>query len=160
VQVAKADIIEQLESIGDSCLRREEVEGVGNGEVEHIGYALALVAHLERLAIVPSSLADVARHVHVWQEVHLDLDQAITLARLAATAPDVEREGPASAAAHPGIRELREQFADRREQAGVGGRVAARGAADRPPVDLDDLVELVESLDPFVIPGELLGAIA
>jgi hypothetical protein len=38
-----------------------------------------LEAHLERLAVVSRALARLARHVHVGQEVHLDLDLAVAL---------------------------------------------------------------------------------
>jgi len=37
-------------------------------------------------------MADLARHIHIRQEVHLDLDGAVTRARLTAAALDVERE--------------------------------------------------------------------
>ena len=92
-------------------------------------------------------MADVARHVDVGQEVHFDLDHAVALAGFAAAALDVEAEAARAVAAlarfgHPG-----EQFADRREQAGVGGRVGARGAADRRLVDVDDLVEKFQAVD-------------
>ena len=48
-----------------------------DGHVEHVGDALALEAHLERLAVVALAVALLARHVHVGQEVHLDLDLAV-----------------------------------------------------------------------------------
>ena len=62
-------------------------------------------------------MADVARNVDVGQEVHLDLDQAVALARLAAPALDVEREAPRPVAALARLLDLREELADRREQA-------------------------------------------
>ena len=61
VDVAEPDVVEQLELLGDAPLRAEEVEGVRDGEVEHVGDALALVAHLERLAVVALPLAHLAR---------------------------------------------------------------------------------------------------
>jgi hypothetical protein len=48
---------------------------------------------------------------------------------------------PGAVAALARRRHLGKQLADGREQAGVGGRVAARRAADRALVDVDDLVE-------------------
>ena len=53
---------------------------------------LPLVADLQRLAVVALALADVAGDVDVGQEVHLDLDDAVALAGLAAAALDVEAE--------------------------------------------------------------------
>ncbi len=96
------------------------------------------------------ALADLARHVHVGQEVHLDLDRAVALARLAAAALDVEREPARLVAAD--LRFLRggEQRADLVEHAGVGGGVRAGRAADRRLVDVDDLVDVLRALDLLV----------
>ena len=117
---------------------------------------LALVVDLQRLAVVALAVADVAGHVDVGQEVHLDLDHAVALAGLAAPALDVEAEAARAVAARARFRHLREQFADRRQQAGVGGRVGARRAADRRLVDVDHLVEQVEAVD-FVVRRRLGG---
>jgi len=48
------------------------------------------------------------------------------------------------------------KLADRRQQAGVGGRVGAWRAADRALVDVDDLVEVVEA-DDFPVRGRFGG---
>jgi hypothetical protein len=53
---------------------------------QHVVDGLALVADLQRLAVVALAVADVAGHVDVRQEVHLHLDQAVALAGLAAAA--------------------------------------------------------------------------
>ena len=81
---------------------------------------LPLEFHLQRLAVVALALADVAGDVDVGQEVHLDLDDAVALAGLAAAALDVEREAAGAVAARLGFRQAGEPVADRREGAGVG----------------------------------------
>jgi hypothetical protein len=53
---------------------------------------LALELDVQRLAIVAFAVAGVAGDIDIGQEVHLDLDDAIALAGLAAAALDVERE--------------------------------------------------------------------
>ena len=116
---------------------------------------LPLNSDLERLAVVALALADVAGDVDVGQEVHLDLDDAVALAGLAAAALDVEREAAGLVAARLGLGQAGEPFADRREGAGVGRRVGARRAADRRLVDVDDLVEVLEALDAVVRGGGL-----
>ena len=105
---------------------------------------LALVANLQRLAVVALAAADVAGHVDVRQEVHLDLDDAVALAGFAAAALDVEAEAARHVAARPGFLGAGEQLADRREQAAVGRRVGARRAADRALADVDDPVDVLE----------------
>src|SRR5690606_33675485 len=105
------------------------------------------------------ALADVALDVDVGQEVHLDLDDAVALARLAAAALDVEREAAGAVAARLGLGQAGEPVADRREGAGIGRRVGARRAADRRLVDVDDLVEQLHPLDPVVLGRVLAGAV-
>ncbi len=118
--------------------------------VQHFGDVLALVLDFQRLAVVALAVADVARHVHVRQEVHLDLDHAVALAGFAAAALDVEREASGRVAAFLRSRHCREQIADRREEPRVGRRIGARRAADRRLVDGDDLVEMLEAADRFM----------
>src|SRR5690606_14174302 len=69
------------------------------------------------------------------------------LTGLAAAALDVEAEAAGTIAARLGLGEARIPVADRTEGAGVGGRVRARGAANRRLVDVDDLVEMLQPLD-------------
>jgi hypothetical protein len=118
--------------------------------VEHVGDGLAAELHLQRLAVVALALAGVAGDVDVGQEVHLDLQHAVALAGLAAAALDVEAEAAGRVAARAGIRQLAEPVADGREEAGVGRGVGARRAADRRLVDVDDLVEVLQPLDPLM----------
>ena len=132
---------------------REELERLLDRHLEHVGDRLALEPHLERLAVVALALARLARHVDVGQEVHLDLDQAVALARLAAAALDVEREAPRLVAAHLRVGRQRVQLADVREEIRVRRRVRARRAADRALVDLDHLVERVDPFDALVRAG-------
>src|SRR6201999_4411543 len=56
-------------------------------------------------------------------------------------------------AARPRLLRLGEDLADVIEDAGVGGRVGARRAADRRLVDVDDLVDLREAVDAVVGAG-------
>ena len=128
---------------------QELVRGL-HRHVEDLRDVAALVLHLQRLAVVALAVADLAGHVDVGQEVHLDLHHAVALAGLAAAAGHVEAEAPGPVAALARGVGLGHQLADRREQAGVGGRVAARRAADRRLVDVDDLVEVLDAFDRLV----------
>ena len=130
-----------------------------DGHVEHVGDALALELHLQRLAVVALAVALLAGHVDVGQEVHLDLDLPVAAADLAAPALDVEGEAPRLVAARARLLGLREQVADHVEQPRVGGGVRARRAPDRRLVDGDDLVELLEPLDRAVRARALTGAV-
>src|SRR5205807_2570880 len=89
----------------------------------------------------------------VRQEMHLDLDLAVALAGLTAAAPDVEREAAGLVAPYLRLGRQRVELADRREQVRVGSRVRSRRAPDRRLVDVDHLVEDVDTLDLVAIAG-------
>ena len=151
--------MQRIEGLADARHGLEEVGGLFHGHVEHVGDRLALEQDFQRLAVVALALAGVAGDVDVGQKVHLDLDDAVALAGLAAAALDVEGEAPGLVAARLGFRQAGEPFADRREGAGIGRGVGARGAADRRLVDVDDLVDMLEALDAVVRGGAFAGVV-
>src|SRR6185295_5787489 len=92
-------------------------------------------------------------------EVHLDADDAVALAVLAAAALDVEAVAARPVAADARRRELREEVADLAERAGVGRGIAPRRAPDRRLVDHDHLVEVVQSRDLLELARPLLRSV-
>ena len=148
--VAEADVDDRLHVPGDDGLVGEEGQGLLAAHLEDVGDVLALEGDVEGVAVVAGALAHLARHVDVGQEVHLDLDRAVAGARLAPAAGHVEAEPAGQVAADLRLLGLGEQLADVVEHAGVGGRVRPRRAPDRRLVDVDDLVEQLDALDPLV----------
>ena len=152
--VAQAHVQQGLQLARQGGHGAEEAVSVFHGQFQHLRDVAALVEDLQRFAVVARALAHIAGHVHVGQEVHLHLDDAVAFAGFtapaAAAAADVEAEAPGAVAALTRRRHVGEQLADGREQARVGGRVAARRAADGALVDVDDLVEMVQALDAVV----------
>ncbi len=120
---------------------------------------ILLVLHRQGGVVEALALADLAGHVDVGQEVHLDLLDPVALAGLAAPALDVEREAPGRVAVHARVGQQREEVADQVEELGVGGRVAARRAADRALVDVDDLVDVLQPLDALVPADRQVAAV-
>ena len=86
LDVAEPHVVERLQLALDRRDVLEEVQRLLDRHVQHVGDVAALVGDLQRLAVVAGALAHLARHVDVGQEVHLDLDLAVALARLAAAA--------------------------------------------------------------------------
>ncbi len=129
----------------------EERQRLLDGHVEDLGDRLALVEDLERLAVVAPALADLARHVDVREELHVDLDRAVTRAGFAAAALDVEGEAAGLVTAHLGLGGRGEQLAHVVEQARVGGRVRPGRPPDGRLVDADELVDQVEAVDALVL---------
>jgi hypothetical protein len=77
--------------------------------------------------------------------VHFDPNDSVALTRLATPALDVKREATRPVATHPRIRQLCEQLADMGEQSGIGRRIRSRGAPDRTLIDVDHLIEMLQS---------------
>ncbi len=145
--VGEAHVHQGLQLARHRRHRIEEGARVLHRHLEDLVDVLALVLHLQGLAVVALALADVARYVDIRQEMHLHLDDAIPLARLAAAPLDVEGEAARLVAARARLLGAGEQLADRGEQAGVGGRVGARGTADGALVDVHHLVQVLQPLD-------------
>ena len=128
-----------------------------------MGDVFALVLHLQGFAVVALAVAHIAGHIHIGQKVHFHLDHAVALAGFAATpalgGSDVERKPPRPVTALARHRHLGHQLANGGEQAGVGGGVGARCAANRRLVDIDDLVEQIQASDVVVGRGFGVGAV-
>ena len=82
------------------------------GMSKHVGDGFAAVLDLEGLTVVARAVARLAVDVDVGQEVHLDLDGAVSGARLAASTLDVEGESTLLVAAHLGLGDLGEELAN------------------------------------------------
>src|SRR3954451_23898312 len=159
MDVIQTDAVQGLEGLTHARDRLEELGRFLDRHVEHVGDALALEQDLQRLAVVALALADVAGDVDVRQKVHLDLDDAVALAGLAAAALDVEGEAAGFVAARFRLGKAGKPFADRREGTGIGRGVGAWRATDRRLVDVDDLVDVLEALDAIVRCGAFAGIV-
>ena len=139
--VVEAHLVDGLQFARDCGQSLEELHRLTDRHLQDVGDILALVAHLQRFAVVALASAYLARDKHIGKEVHLDLDDPLPFTCFAPSALDVERETPGLIPAHASIRGLTEQLANHVERAGVGRRVRARGPSDRTLVDVDDFVD-------------------
>ena len=119
----------------------EEGEGFLDAHGEDVGDGLAAVFDFEGFAVVAGAFAGFAGDEDIGEEVHFDAFGALSLAGFAAAALDVEGEASGFVAAHFGFAGAGVEGADEVEDAGVGGGIGARGAADGGLVDFDDFVE-------------------
>ena len=123
VDIAQAHVVQGLQLVLDLGDVGEEGQGLAHRHVQHVGDGLAVVGDLERLPVVALAVADLAGNVDIRQEVHLNLDLAVSLAGLAAAARHVEREAPGAVAAHAALRHGGKERPQVVPQADVGGRV-------------------------------------
>ena len=129
------------------------LEGLGDGQLQHIGDVLAAIADFERLGVVAPPAALLASHPDIGQEMHLDQPLAVALAGLAAAAWPVEAEAVGRVAADLGLWHPGEQLADLVEDPGVGGRVAGRRVADGRLVDVNHFVDVLDPAKLVVAAG-------
>ena len=106
---------------------------------------MAAISHLQGLSIIPSTLTNVALHIDVWQEIHLDDVDTLPPTGLATPPFDIETELPHLITPGLGLHRGGKHLANRIEGAGVGGWIGAGRAPDRALVNDD---HLVDRLDP------------
>ncbi len=146
-QVAEAHVIERLQEPPDLRHIDQMREGRADRHLQNLGDVLALVAHLQRLALIAFPAAGLARHPHVRQEVHLVADLPEPFAIVASPAGPVEAESVDGVAADLAVGQTGEDLADDVEDAAVRRRVGERRVADRLLIDVDDLVDEVQPAD-------------
>src|SRR2546425_7946497 len=96
--------------------RGEKFDRFVHAHRQHFADRLSLPAHGERLRIEARAAADLAGHLYVRQEAHLDFLDSLAFAGLAAPTLGVEREAAGAPAAHSRFVRLGEQAPDRSEE--------------------------------------------
>ena len=91
--------------------------------------------------------------------MHLDLDDAVSVASLATPTLDVEAEAPVAVAAHAGVRRVGKHRADEVEKSAIRRGVRSRRAPDGALVDIDHLVQRFDSVDAVVVAGPGMRAV-
>src|SRR5882762_5368162 len=117
---------------------------------------MVLVADGERFGIVAAAAAHFTHHINVGKKIHFDAAKAVALAGFAAAALDVKAEAAGAVAAFARFRKHGKEIANGREDAGVGGGIRARRAADWGLIDFDDFVDVLGA-DNFAVRGGRFG---
>src|SRR5581483_4844530 len=132
LEVSEPHFAERPEPVVNGGDILEEVERLLDGHLEHVVDALLLILHFKRLLHEPLAVAYVAGNVDGRQEVQLDRNDAVALARLAAAAMPrlrhVKGEARSLPPARASLGRRREEVADEGKRARVGRRVGARRA--------------------------------
>ena len=153
LHIGEAHVVKSLELVVDAGQIFKEGQGFVHGHIQHLVDVLALILDFQGLPVVALTLADLAGDVDVREEVHLDLDEAVSGAGLAPPAPHVEGEAARPVAPGLGVGGRGEEVPDVVKEAGVGGGVGAGRTADGGLVDVDDLVQILLPLDGVVPAG-------
>jgi len=120
---------------------------------------VSFVANGKGFRIVAAAAADFAGDIYVRQEIHFDAAETFALAGFATPAFHVEAEASGAVTPLAGFREHGKKLADGSEDAGVGGGIRARRAANGRLIDLDDFVNVLDAKEHAVRAGRLHGAV-
>ena len=142
-QVVEADVLQRAQRRHQLGFVAEEVERLGDGQLEHVGDRLAVDLDLEDLGAEAPAVAVRAAQVDVGEELHLDVLEAVAAAGRAAAVARVEAEGAGGVLPLLRFDRIGKQLSDRIEGADIARRVGARGLADRRLVDHHHVVDLV-----------------
>ncbi len=143
--IAEADVQKRLQLWLNLRNVFQQRQGLFHGRVQKFRDRFSFVPDRKCLAIVTSAAANIAEHVDIGKEIHLDAFETIAFARLTTPAFDVEREAPGFITALARLRQHGVQLANRRKQSGVRRGIRSRRAANRRLVDLDYLVDVLQS---------------
>ena len=156
-RLAEGDVAEPhrgegCELLADVGRIGETRDGLIDGEVEHVGDGKTVRGDLHFQDVRPEAPAVAVRtaQVHVAQELHLEVLEAVPRAGGASSVRVVEAEPSGGIAAFPGERLGREELADRVEGADVARRDGAAGLADRGLVHQHHVRERFHPIDPVV----------
>ena len=121
--------------------------------IQHIIDAFSFVFYLQSLPVIPFSVTYLAGHVHIRQEMHFNFDNAVSAAGLAAAALYIEAEAAFFVSPGFGVSGGGKQIPDHIEHAGIGGRIRPGSAANGGLIDVDYLVQLLQSPNAFMLSG-------
>ena len=122
--------------------RLEEPQRIFHRQIQYLGDIEVLETDFQRFPVVSLALADITGDIDVGQKMHLDLGDAIPLARLTSASANVEAESARLVTTRPRFLSACEQLANRREDPRVRCWIRTRGAANRALVDIDAFIEL------------------
>ena len=129
----------------------EEMKSLFHRHIQHIINTFPLIFDLQRLPVVPLSLADLTGYIHIRKKMHLNLQDSVAAAGLAPAAFHIKTETSLLISPCLCIRRSCEQFPDQVKHSRICGRVGLWRPADRRLVNIDHLVQLLDSFDVLVL---------
>jgi hypothetical protein len=90
--ISQTNSLEGIELVHHCRESRENLQRLVYGEVQYLGDIQIFEAHLKRLTIEASAMANVARHVNIGEELHFDAQLSLALASLTAPTMYIERK--------------------------------------------------------------------
>ena len=151
--VGQSHIIEGLELAAHGRHTVEKAECLFYRHIQHFIDIFPLVINFQSLTVVTLAVADLARHIDIRQEMHLDLDDTVSCTCLTSAALHIEAEAAFFVSSFFGIFGRSKEFSDHIEYPCVGCRIGTGRTPDRGLINIDDLVQLIHAFDSVMLSG-------
>ena len=144
-KIIETDFSQRAQFCVDGRDSIEQLQRLIDRHRQHIRDAPAFVFHRQRLAVVARAFADITGDCNFREKIHIDPDDAVAGAGIAAAGTRIERKTIRSETANPRLGQLREELPDRIEKTGISRRSRARRAPDGSLIDADHPVKQLRS---------------
>ena len=148
--IRKSHIIKcfDLPAYGGNILKK--LHGFFYSHVQYIVDIFVFVFYFQCFSVVTFTLADFTWNIYISQEVHLDLDDPVSAAGLTSAALYIKAESALLVASCLGISRRCKKIPDLIKHASVSSRVGSGGTSNRRLINIDHLVQLLQSLNGFM----------
>ena len=153
LNIGKTHIVQGLDLPADRRNITEEVQRLLHGHIQHIIDILSLIIDLQRLTVIALPAADLAGYIYVRKEMHLHLQDPVAGTGLAPSALHIKGKPALGIALRLCVRRRRKKITDQIEHAGIGRRIRPGRPSDRALVDIDHLIELLQTQDLVMVSG-------
>ena len=137
----------------------KELVGFLHRHIQDIIDILSLVANLQGFPVVAFSVTNLAGHIDIRQEMHLDLYNTVSGAGLTTSTLHIEGETPLGIASLLGILGAGKEVTNQVEDAGIGCRIGAGGSSNRALVNVYDFIQSFQALHLSEFSGNHFGLV-
>ena len=151
-QIAEPDLTQGLELARDGRKLRKKLHRIVHREVQYLRDVLATPPHLQHPRHETLPTADLAWKRDFREEMHVVGDHSRPLTRLTTPARDIEGKCGFPEPSRARLTCLRKELTDGIVGLHVGYRIRAHGSSDRCLINENDLIQMLEPLDPLAAP--------
>ena len=137
----------------------KEVIGFLHRHIQDIIDILPLVANLQGFPVVAFSITNLAWHIDIRQEMHLDLYNTVSGAGLTTSTLHIEGETPLGIASLLGILGTGKEVTNQVKDTGIGCGVGTGGSSNRALVNVNDLIQGFQALHLSEFSGNHFGLV-
>ena len=138
--IGKSHVIERLNLPVDRRNIFKKLQCLFHRHIQDIIDALALIFYLQGLTVIPFAAADLAGHINIRKEMHLNLNDTVTGAGLAPSALYIKAETAFIISSGLGVRGGCKKVTNQVKCTGIGRRIGSGCPSNRGLVNGNDLI--------------------